>query len=102
MSDSSMIRKQLYITPEQERALKERARREGLTEAEIVREALDHHLQYKAGPVIAQHRRKALEDLMAITDEIADRHRLPRGYTFSREDVYSQRERRWANRRKKE
>jgi len=35
MADSTMIRKQLSITPEQDRALKERAGGKGLTEAEI-------------------------------------------------------------------
>ena len=35
MPGSTMIRKQLYITREQERALKERARAEGRAEAEI-------------------------------------------------------------------
>jgi hypothetical protein len=36
-----MIRKQVYIEPRQDRMLKRRARQRGVTEAEIIREALD-------------------------------------------------------------
>ena len=40
-----LIRKQTYITPEQDRALKRLAQRYGTTEAEIVRRALDDWLR---------------------------------------------------------
>ena len=36
-----MIRKQVYIEPRHERMLKRRAKQRGVTEAEIIREALD-------------------------------------------------------------
>ena len=36
-----MIRKQVYIEPRQDRMLKQRASQRGVTEAEIIREALD-------------------------------------------------------------
>jgi len=36
-----MVRKQLYIDPRQEALLKQRAKELGITEAELVREALD-------------------------------------------------------------
>ena len=36
-----MIRKQTYITPAQDRAVKRLAQQQGVTEAEIVRKALD-------------------------------------------------------------
>lgn len=99
MADGPMIRKQLYITREQERALKERARKEGLAEAEIVREALARHLQYSPDPIIREHRRKAVEDLIAMSEKVSRRHRLPEGYSFSREELYDKREERWSRRR---
>jgi antitoxin ParD1/3/4 len=37
----SMVRKQLYIAPEQQRKLRSLARRWGCTEAEVVRTAID-------------------------------------------------------------
>lgn len=99
MSKSNMIRKQLYITREQERALKDRAREEGHTEAEIVREALDRHLRYESSPVIPEHRRDALEELITMNEEVARGHRFPRGYTFDREELYAEREERWLKKR---
>lgn len=39
-----LVRKQTYITPEQDRAMKRLARRHGVTEAEVVRRALDRWL----------------------------------------------------------
>ena len=44
-----LIRKQTYITPEQDRAVKQLAAREGTTEAEILRRALDAWLTMEAG-----------------------------------------------------
>ncbi|MGA8807985.1 MAG: hypothetical protein WB973_08910 [Thermoanaerobaculia bacterium] len=37
-----MIRKQVYIEPRQDRMLKKRASQRGVTEAQLIREALDH------------------------------------------------------------
>lgn len=42
--DVELVRKQTYITPEQDSALKRLARRDGTTEAEIIRRAIDHWL----------------------------------------------------------
>ena len=39
-----MVRKQLYLTPAQNRALRERARRERRSEADLVRQAVDRLL----------------------------------------------------------
>ena len=38
---AQMIRKQVYLEPRQDRVLKRQSRRRGVTEAEIIREALD-------------------------------------------------------------
>ncbi|MBS4029829.1 MAG: hypothetical protein KGZ63_11315 [Clostridiales bacterium] len=42
---SDMVRKQLYITKSQELYLKEKAKELGVTEAELVRDALDLQLK---------------------------------------------------------
>jgi hypothetical protein len=39
-----LVRKQTYITPAQDRAVKRLAQQQGTTEAEILRKALDHFL----------------------------------------------------------
>ena len=43
-----MIRKQVYIEPRQERLLKERARRYRVTEADLIRQAVDRGLERTA------------------------------------------------------
>lgn len=45
---SEMIRKQVYIAPRHELLLKERAREYGVTEAELIRQALDRGLSPEA------------------------------------------------------
>ena len=90
-----MIRKQLYITREQERALKERAREEGRTEAEIVRLALDRHLRQESGPFVPEDRRKLVEELIRGNRRLAKHLQFPKGYTFNREELYAEREERW-------
>jgi antitoxin ParD1/3/4 len=41
----TMIRKQVYIRPKQERLLKRLARKTGKTEAEIIRDAIDRQTE---------------------------------------------------------
>lgn len=40
-----MIRKQIYLEPDQNTALKQLARQSGVAEAELIRAAIDRHLQ---------------------------------------------------------
>jgi len=46
-----MIRKQVYIEPRQERLLKERARKYRVTEADLIRQAIDRGLPRTAPQV---------------------------------------------------
>lgn len=91
-----MVRKQLHITEEQDRNLKRRARDLGVSEAEVVRHALDDVLLKQPGK--AGYGRDILDRLLAHTRHLADRHRLPAGYRFDREDLYSERENRSSRR----
>ena len=82
-----MIRKQLYITREQDHALKRQARALGVSEAELVRRALDAAAREDArrplpGPD------DPLAELLANTRRLASRSRLPAGYRFDRDDLY--------------
>ena len=89
-----MVRKQLYLTPAQDRALKERARREHLSEAALVRQAVDRLLEDDAT------RQAALKDLNRIADEIATAYptepRTPgEGRGWTRDELYEERLSRW-------
>lgn len=87
-----MVRKQLYITEQQDRALKQQAKALGVSEAELVRRALDELLHDTLG---APARREVLDRLLTNTRHLASHHRLPAGYRFDREDAYAGREARW-------
>ena len=82
---AAMIRRQVCIRPSQERALKKLARKTGMTEAEILRNALDAHIAVLA----RQEQRKAAwgqED--TFIRRLAARGPVPGGRTWRREDLY--------------
>jgi len=87
----AMIRKQLYITEAQNEALKRRAQALGISEAELVRRALDASLTDAASKSSA--RRAELDELLERTRDLASRHRLPSGYRFDRDELYAERTR---------
>lgn len=92
-----MIRKQLYITEAQEETLKRQARALGVSEAELVRRALDDFLNEGSS---AKHprRRGALGRLIDRTRQLAKGHRLPSDYQFDRDELYAERTSRWTKR----
>jgi hypothetical protein len=83
---SDLIRKQLYITKSQENMLKIKAREMGLTEAEIVREAIDkaaYQVEYPRSST-----EKWQEELSFINDRIAGRQISQKERTWKREEIY--------------
>jgi hypothetical protein len=88
------VRKQLYIEAEQEKALKRRAKALGITEAEIVRDALDAALAPSYAPALPENL-VALEEVLARAEQLASSgHATPRGARWRRDDLYAERERR--------
>lgn len=92
-----MIRKQLYIEEHQDAALKRRARELGISEAELVRRALDDLLEPRPGARPGGREARALEDLFGEADAIAESHRFPDHYRFERRKLYDddERQKRW-------
>ena len=88
-----MVRKQLYISDEHERVLKATAKEFGISEAELVRRMLDGLLLDRpVGSVLAgAGAAKALEDFLEEADRLAESHRFPEGYLFSRDELYEDR-----------
>lgn len=83
---SDLIRKQLYITRSQEKMLKIKAKEMGLTEAEIVREAIDkaaYRVEYPRNSV-----EKWQEELSFINERIANRQVDQKKRTWKRKDLY--------------
>lgn len=88
MKMARMIRKQVYIEPEQDTILKKQAAMLGVTEAEVIRRAINRQVAFL---------NPALRDLRAWEREkafIAGRMAAgptPGGRKFSREEAYAQR-----------
>jgi hypothetical protein len=88
-----VVRKQLYISDEHERALKARARELGVSEAALVRRMLDGLLlDGEGGSGLAREGAAgALEDFLEEADRLAESHRFPEGYVFYRDELYEDR-----------
>jgi len=90
-----MIRKQVYIEERHDRLLKHRASQRGVTEAEIIREALD---RADVGDSRASHRsdpaagREAISFMRSLARR---RRRAPAGRGWTRESLYDERIGRW-------
>jgi hypothetical protein len=91
--DVYVVRKQLYISDEHERALKSRAKELGVSEAELVRRMLDGLLLDGEGGrgLAGAGAVEALEGFLEEADRLADSHRFPEGYMFNRDELYEDR-----------
>lgn len=82
-----MVRKQIYIKPEQEEALDSRSKELGISEAELIRQYIDDGT---ARPSAAE-REKALQELLADMKERA-KMRVPQtGRDWTRDELYEER-----------
>lgn len=89
-----MVRKQIYIQKSQEERLKKVAEASGLSEAEVIRRALDIELRH-AGYRPAFNA-DAWERIEAFVDELKQRGPVaPRKRNWSRDDLYEERMRRY-------
>jgi hypothetical protein len=85
-----MIRKQLYIEPRQDAALKQRARRRGVTEAEIIREALDRDAQ--SDRPVFQPDPRAWDELTSLRRRVWRRKSIAREQRrWTRDELYEDR-----------
>lgn len=87
-----MIRKQLYISDDHERALKARAKEARISEAEVIRGFLDRLLLgSEASGQVPVGRAQAALDFLEATDEISASHHFAEGYRFDRQELYEDR-----------
>ena len=82
---SSKIRKQIYIEPRQEHLLKAIAKQAGVSEAEIIRQAIDLHLGEITPP---QSNLAMWEAEREFIDQIKTRPAQLGGRDWQREDLY--------------
>jgi len=82
-----MVRKQVYIEPQQEASLKQLVRETGTSEAEIIREAIDRHAR-----VVAFSRRDlaAWKRERAFIVDLIARGPVAGGRRWRREELHDQ------------
>jgi hypothetical protein len=91
---AGMVRKQVYIEKRQDEALKRAARRRGVTEAELVREALDlRSLDSRVGGV--PDREAWLSFKRFVLRERKKGPLAPRPRNWTRDELYEERIGRW-------
>lgn len=79
------VRKQVYIEPEQEEQLKRLSAESGVSEAEIIRAAIDHHLDELR---LRQRSQAAWEVELAFIRRLMDQEAVEGGRAWRREDLY--------------
>jgi hypothetical protein len=94
MSDP-MIRKQMYIHRRQNIILKQLAKQRGVSEAEIIRQAIEREAETST-PVFKDSK-KALDEIISFALALRARSDLLGGdrYQFQREALYEDREKRY-------
>jgi hypothetical protein len=84
---TTMVRKQVYIEPQQEAQLKQRAAETGMSEAEIIRRAIDSWLKDEARRLRAE---QAWGKARALMEERYTQGPAPGGRTWTRDELYDE------------
>lgn len=94
-----MIRKQIYLHRRQNQALKRLAKQRGISEAEVIRQALEREAELSVETV--KDSQEALQRLIAHARSLRERPKASQGvpYKFDREELYEGREERWTRRK---
>ncbi|MCS7290408.1 MAG: hypothetical protein NZ699_14850 [Roseiflexus sp.] len=82
---ASKVRKQIYIEPHQEALLKQLGKACGLTEAEVIRRAID---QFARASYVPQRDLSAWKAERAFILELLDQGATPGRRTWRREDLH--------------
>ena len=83
-----MVRKQIYIEPEQARQLKQQAKELGVTESDLIRRGIR---QVGPSPAAAPLDRQAWQEELAFIQKRARRKALGRQRNWTREELYEER-----------
>jgi hypothetical protein len=96
---SQLVRKQIYIEKKQEALLKRQAKLRGISEAELIREAIDRQLAQAAVRKPLRPDQEAWERALKFMKELHTRGPLPvQERTWKREDAYEDRVSRYERR----
>jgi len=96
-----MVRKQIYIYKRQDILLKRLSQARGLSEAEIIRQAIERELRGTPTPLLTDDQAAAME----MFEFVAKRGRESspgKPYRWNREEIYAERESRWLRDKKQD
>ncbi len=87
-----MIRKQIYLPRRHNLALKRLAKQRGISEAEVIRQALEREAEYAVS--VIRGSKQALNNIIAYARALRRQPELLQGkpYLFSREQLYEERQ----------
>jgi hypothetical protein len=90
-----MVRKQFYIPKRQDALLKRLAKQRGVSEAEVIRQALEREVD---APTPVQNSKEAFEKILAFVEERKAKYAgQGEPYQWDRDELYHERESRWTN-----
>lgn len=89
-----MVRKQIYIPHQQDALLKRLAKQRGVSEAEVIRQALEREVEAPA-PMLRDSK-KALDKMFAFVESLKTRpgFMIDEPYKWNRQELYEERENR--------
>lgn len=91
---SQMVRKQIYIYKRQDALLKRLAEARGLSEAEIIRQAIDHEVAGEQAQNLPDDQ-DAWQAMQRFIDLARFRAGTGEPYVWNRAEIYAERENRW-------
>jgi hypothetical protein len=92
---TQMIRKQIYIQKRQDLLLKRLSNARGLSEAEIIRQAIEREIG-GTSPLPLPADRAAWEELLAFLEQRKALGVTGEPYRWNRQEIYEERENRWS------
>ena len=98
---TNMVRKQIYLQKHQDAMLKRLSKARGLSEAEIIRQAIEREVA-GASPQPVSADRSALQEFIAFLEARQKAVATRQPYRWNREEIYAEREGRWLRDHKEE
>ena len=98
---TNMVRKQIYLQKRQDALLKRLSQARGVSEAEIIRQALERELAGISSPSVPADR-SAWQELIVFLDARQAGKAGRFAYRWNREEIYAEREDRWLHDREQE
>jgi len=92
---TNMIRKQIYLHKRHIALLKRLSRQRGVSESEIIRQAIDREEDINQTGFRPMDRQQAIKESVAFALSLRERDFPGEPYKFNREELYKERENRW-------